>query len=74
MESTKWTLNHGIHGGAVMSRDSGTSTFDTEKEARDAFQKQKQWYHSIGYVIWFAYLTSPDGNKIVLEGGNNAYF
>ena len=74
MESTKWTLNHGIHGGAVMSRDSGTSTFDTEKEARDAFQKQKQWYHSIGYVIWFAYLTSPDGNKIVLDGGNNAYF
>jgi len=74
MESAKWILNHGIHRGTVTSRDSGTSTFDTEQEARDSFLEQKEWYRSIGYVIWFAYLTSPDGKKIVLDSGNNAYF
>ncbi len=64
----KWTLNHGCHRGTVMSRDTGQpSTHDTEDEALEAYRGHRSFYHSIGYQIWFANLTSPTGEKRTLE-------
>ena len=62
--SDKWVLAHGIHRGTLTSRDSGNpEEFDTEQEAMTAFRKHKDW---------FAYLTSPNGDKRLLE--SNPYW
>lgn len=71
--SDKWILNHGIHRGTITSRDSETQEYETEQEARNSFEKQRKWYTQYGYVIWFAYLISPSGEKIVLDSGNINY-
>ena len=64
----KWKLQTGIHAGTMTSRDSGPAKeFDTKAEAIADYQDQRNWFKSIGYVIWFAYLTDPDGNITILE-------
>jgi len=71
--SDKWVLAHGIHRGTLTSRDSGDpEMFDTAADALAAFRKHKDWYRRIGYQIWFAYLTSPSGDKQLLE--SNPYW
>jgi len=71
--SNKWVLHHGIHRGTITSRDTGSCEYETEQEAREDFAKQKAWYRSIGYVIWFAYLNSPNGEKYIIDPGNSNY-
>jgi hypothetical protein len=68
----KWTLEHGTHKGTLMSRDvCAPQHFDTEQEALTSLSDQKKFYRKWGYVIWFAYLTSPDGTKRELESNSN---
>lgn len=55
-----------------MSRDVANSEeYDTEEEAMKALNDHRTFYRSIGYVIWWAYLTSPDGNKQLIEQNSN---
>lgn len=68
----KWELNHGIHRGTFSSRDAAeTEFFDTKDEALQKFTEHKKFYRSIGYVIWFANLVSPDGIETQLESNSN---
>ena len=69
--SKKWRLNHGIHRGTITSRDSTSQEFDTKEQALASLQKQKRFYRSIGYKIWFANLISPDGENTNLGGDSN---
>jgi len=71
--ANKWVLHHGIHRGTITSRDTGSEEYDTEQEARDAFKNHKDFYSRIGYVIWFAYLVSPEGKKTAIDAGNTNY-
>lgn len=64
----QWVLHHGCHRGTLTSRDSGGAEyFDTRQQAVEAYQKHRKFYRSIGYQIWFATVTSPDGVKETLE-------
>lgn len=69
MENNKWILHHGIHRRTITSRDSASATYDTREEALESFYKQKEWYRSIGYEIWFAHLVSPEGVKETIDYG-----
>ena len=64
---SKYILNIGCHRGTLTSRDSEVRKFDTENEAMQSYQKSRKFYHSIGYQVWFATITLPDGKKIALE-------
>jgi hypothetical protein len=60
----KWTLTHGIHRGTIASRDTaGPEEFDTRDAAIKYLNEQKRFYASLGYVLWFAKLVSPDGTE-----------
>ncbi len=64
----KWTLTHGCHRGTLTSRDTAQpSTHDTEAKAIKTYQEHRDFYHRIGYQIWFAKLTSPTGETRTLE-------
>ena len=65
----KYILTHGIHCNTITSRDSCSQIYNSEQEAREAFADQKAFYKRIGYKIWFAYITTPDGQKITIEPG-----
>lgn len=73
MSEGKWVLQHGIHRGTIISRDSAESEYDTREEAIRAFLENKRRHASWGYVIWFAYLISPEGVKEVLDAGSCPY-
>lgn len=63
-----WTLTIGIHAGTLISRNIGNPrTFATKEEAMKVYQDDKKWYRRMGYMIWFANLTDPDGNMVCLE-------
>lgn len=69
---SKYTLTHGIHRGTITSRDTGQPEhFDTEAEAFAQLDGHRKFYRSVGYVIWFANITAPDGTKIHSEGNGN---
>ena len=64
----KWVLTYAIHRGTFKSRDVGQSqNFDSEAAARQEFARMRRDYAAIGCQIWFAYLTSPDGIRELLE-------
>lgn len=68
MMSDKWILEHGCHKGTLTSRDIGEpSEHDTKEAAIEAYQKHRQFYASVGYQIWYARITSPDGKIYNLE-------
>ncbi len=68
----KWIFNHGCHRGTLTSRDTGyPEEYDTEAEALEAYEGHRSFYLSIGYQIWYAKLTSPDGVTRTLE--SNSY-
>lgn len=68
----KWILQIAIHRGTLISRDIGDQRpFDTREKAVKAYQDERKFYARLGYMIWFAYLTDPDGNKTCLE--SNSY-
>ena len=58
-DTGKWLLSFGIHGGTLMSRDSGRTEHDSEEEARQSCREQKDWAASIGYKVWFAQMIAP---------------
>ena len=63
-----WTLRHGIHRGTTKSLDEAHPTdYPTEEEALASFEKLKESYANIGYKIWYATLTGPDGESRTLE-------
>lgn len=72
MEENKYTLHIGCHRGTLMSRDATAETYDTYEEAHDAYLKHRSFYRSIGYLVWFADIVSPDGTKTHLE--SNPYY
>lgn len=65
--SNKYNLHIGCHRNTITSRDSTVEEYDTEKEAIEAYKSHKSFYKSIGYVVWFAEIISPDGTKRMLE-------
>ena len=70
--SKKYKLVLAIHNGTLMSRDiEHPKFFDTEEESIIEYKNAKKEYKNIGYMIWFAELTDPDGNKSYLE--QNSY-
>jgi len=60
----KFILNIGCHRGTITSRDNSTEYFDTYDEA---YQAYRNFYHSIGYQVWFADIIAPDGTKERME-------
>ncbi len=65
---SKWILKHAIHRGTLTSRDIALpEEFDSEQDATKAHQNHRKFYRGIGYQIWYAYLTSPDGVERKLE-------
>jgi hypothetical protein len=63
-QNGKWRLGWGIHRGTIMSRDIGQpKTFDSREEAVKAVEELKRDFAKMGYVLWFATLTSPDGQE-----------
>ena len=64
----KWIFNHAIHRGTITSRDVAQPTkHETEEGAIKEYQQQRDFYHSIGYKIWWAKITAPDGTISTLE-------
>ncbi len=64
---SKVKLNIGCHRGTLTSRDSEVREFDTEDEAMQSYRESRKFYHSIGYQVWFATITLPDGKNVTLE-------
>lgn len=65
----KWTLHMGCHGGTITSRDSDSSPHDSYNECMEQYSKNKEFYHSIGYYVWFASITDPEGNEKFHDAG-----
>jgi hypothetical protein len=64
----KYILNHGCHRDTIASRDTAQPEYyDTFDEAKQAYIEHRKFYRSIGYKIWFAEITNPDGTKQMLE-------
>lgn len=73
MDDKKFYLSIGCHRGTLMSRDvDSPRPFDTYEEAYQAYLQAKAFWRSIGYMVWFAEITSPDGTKTHLE--SNPYY
>jgi len=68
--SGKWVLNYGIHRGTIISRDGESLKFDTEKQARDAWQRISAQIAKRGCFVWFATLISPNDEQSVLHAGD----
>lgn len=64
-------LHIGCHRNSIMSRDSQTREFETKEEAIKSYQFSRNFFHSIGYVVWFAKIESPEGKVTELE--SNSY-
>lgn len=62
--NNQWKLVHGCWRGTITSRDvSSPEYFDTRQDAFTALEDHRKFYRRIEYSIWFARLTSPDGNE-----------
>lgn len=64
----KWILVHGCHRGTLTE----PSAHDTEAEAIEMYQEHRNFYQNLGYQIWYARLTSPEGKTRTLE--SNLYY
>lgn len=68
MADKKWKYSFGIHQGTTVSRDLGEPKFfETEQECKEYHLDNRNWMRSIGYQIWFATITSPNGKKTQIE-------
>lgn len=65
-KTTKWRLAWGIHGGTMLSRDSGEDITDLESEAACLQQAQelKAEFARLGYSLWFARAYGPNGEQV----------
>jgi hypothetical protein len=74
--SDKWELHSGCHKGTLMSRDSGVENCDSLEAAREQVRKADEFYRSIGYCVWYAYVIPPGkkmSEQIKLHPGNSYY-
>ncbi len=62
-KACEWVLNHGCWRDTITSRDSTIETFSSREEAIKQLNEYRNFYRRIGYSIWFAELTAPDGSK-----------
>ena len=66
--NNKYALTIAIHNGTLTSRDiADPKFFNSEEEAITEWQKARNWYQKIGYMIWFAIIIDPNGKEIPLE-------
>jgi len=69
-ETKKWSLVIGCHRGTLTSRDVGhPEEKDSLEDCQKAVKRAEEWYNSIGYFIWFASATDPEGKKHQLHPG-----
>ncbi len=68
-DGKQWTLSIGCHRKTLTSRDSTKKKYDSLEECRQAVQKLEKFYRSIGYFVWFANATGPNGEKVKLHEG-----
>jgi len=68
-----YTLNYGIHRGTLISRDCVCEEYNTEKEAHQAFVAKQEYHTKTGYNVWYAYIVTPNGDKIQLAEPNISY-
>jgi len=62
-----YLLNIGCHRGTLISRDSTQEHYASYDLAYQAYLSHRQFYHSIGYQVWYADIVAPDGTKTHLE-------
>lgn len=68
-----YKLNIGCHRNTIISRDSEVREFDSRQEAYDDYLSAKKFWRSIGYIVWFAKITHPDGTVETLESNPCRY-
>jgi len=66
----KWNLRLEFHRGTIMTRINHAYLLNTQEECESKFKKFKEKYDSIGFVVWFAYIVSPEGKEFQLHKGN----
>jgi hypothetical protein len=63
-QRSQYTLTWGIHRGTLISRDTGDPyKFDTEQECIEKAKELDSHFKTIGYKIWYAMITAPDGQR-----------
>jgi len=65
----KWTLSMGCHKGTLMSRDNSTEKCDSLEQCRQRVVEAERSWARIGYYVWYADATGPNGEKIKLHQG-----
>lgn len=68
-ETAKWKLSMGCHRGTLTSRDSEVPFYGSYEECMEEYRTTKKRYHSIGYCVWFAKVTDPEGNVKFRDSG-----
>ncbi len=69
----KFYLHIGCHNGGITSRDSGVCEYDSIADCVESYTKQKKFWETIGYFVWFAYVKDTDGH-IVIEWPSTQYW
>lgn len=68
----KYRLNIGRYRDGIASRYEETREFDTEGQAYESYVQSKWKWIKQGYVVWYAEIITPEGNRITLE--SNPYY
>jgi hypothetical protein len=72
--SDKWELHSGCHRRTLTSRDSSVESCVSLEDAKERIRKADEFYHSIGYCVWYAYVIPPGkpmSEQIRLHPGNS---
>jgi hypothetical protein len=66
---SKWLLDYGIHAGTAASclLSNEPLRFDSRQEAIDNLNRVRESYENLGYTIWYAAITDPDGRRVMVE-------
>ena len=60
----------GCHSGTLMSRDAGNpEPYESLDACRDAVAQAERDWARMGYYVWFATATGPNGEKETLHPG-----
>lgn len=69
----KWTLSIGCHRKTLMSRDTDCREHDSLENCKEDVRKSEEFWSSIGYYVWFARATGPNGEEVKLHEGTQYY-
>lgn len=72
-EKGKWSLSIGCHKKTRISRDSENRTHNSLEECRRDVKESEKCWARIGYYVWFARATGPDGEVVELHEGTPYY-